>query len=57
MAMSAKDLQGFIVDRISAGKITLGQAFAVLAEFNAVCTDMTRFEDRLAIKARIAAFG
>ena len=53
--MSAKDLQRFIANRISTGNITLVQAFMVLAEFDAVCTDMTRFEDRPAIRARIAA--
>ena len=55
--MSAQDLQGFIYDRIREGKITLIQAFAVLAEFNAVCTDMTRREDRPAIMARIQSLG
>lgn len=55
--MSAKDLQSFIYEQISAGKISLNQAFAVLAEFNAVCTGMTRFEDRPAIRARIFALG
>ncbi len=55
MAMSANDLQIFIYEQIRAGKITLRQAFAVLAEFNSVCTDMTRLEDRPAIRARIAA--
>jgi len=53
--MSASDLQSFICDQISAGKLTLNQAFAILAEFGAVCTDMTRFEDRPAIRERIAA--
>jgi len=52
--MSAKDLQNFIYEQIRAGKITLSQAFLVLAEFNAVCTAMTRSEDRHAIRARIA---
>jgi hypothetical protein len=55
LAMSAHDLQSFIYEQIRAGKITLTQAFAVLAEFDAVCTDMTRLEDRPAIRARIAA--
>jgi hypothetical protein len=55
--MSGKDLQSFIYARIREGKITLTQAFAILAEFDAVCTDMTRFEDRPAIRARIAALG
>ena len=53
--MSAQDLQSFICEQIRAGKITLNQAFAVLAEFDAVCTGMTRLEDRPAIRARIAA--
>jgi len=53
--MSAQDLQSFIYEQIRAGKITLNQAFAVLAEFGAVCTDMTRLEDRAAIRARIVA--
>lgn len=53
-AMSASDLQHFIYEQISAGKLTLTQAFAILAEFGAVCTDMTRLEDRPAIRARIA---
>lgn len=55
LAMSGKDLQFFIYEQIRSGKITLNQAFAVLAEFDAVCTDMTRFEDRPAIRARISA--
>jgi hypothetical protein len=55
--MSATDLQRFIYEQIRAGKLTLEQAFAVLAEFNAVCTGMTRLEDRPAIRARIAALG
>jgi hypothetical protein len=55
--MSAKDLQIFICERISNGKITLKQAFSVLAEFDAVCTDLTRLEDRAAIRARIASLG
>jgi len=53
--MSAQDLQSFIYERICAGRLSLYQAFAVLAEFDAVCTDMTRREDRAAIKARIEA--
>lgn len=57
LAMSAKDLQLFICERISNGRITLNQAFSVLAEFDAVCTDLTRLEDRPAIRARIAALG
>jgi len=55
LAMSGKDLQSFIYAQIRDGKITLAQAFAVLAEFDAVCTDMTRLEDRPVIRARIAA--
>jgi hypothetical protein len=55
LEMSGKDLQIFIYAQIRDGRITLNQAFAVLAEFGAVCTDMTRLEDRAAIRARIAA--
>jgi hypothetical protein len=53
--MSAQDLQSFIYERIREGRLSLYQAFAVLAEFDAICTDMTRTEDRAAIKARIEA--
>jgi hypothetical protein len=50
--MSAQDLQSFIYERIREGRLTLVQAFAVLAEFDAICTDMTRV-GRAAIKSRI----